>query len=111
MIGVSQGFDREGRRRAQAIGDHQHLVMNLLVFLHLDLWIVLCIFPHEFYLVAVDPANSIDVVKKHLNAYRQRIPNRGCHRAGVRREYPQGDRLMRYIDATASFESTPTGTA
>jgi len=68
VIGFSQGFDRERRRRAQAIGDHQHLVMNLLVLLHLNLWIVLRIFLQEVYLVAVDPAISIDVVKEHLHA-------------------------------------------
>ena len=82
--------------------------MDLIVLLHLDLWIVLRIFLKKFHLVAIDPAVIVDVFEVHLNAARQRVSNRGCHRAGVGREYSQSNGLIRDIDTWTSFETTPT---
>ena len=92
---------------SQAVSYHQNLVMDLIVQLYLSLWVVLRIFLEEFHLVAIDPTIIIDVIKEHLNAARQRVPNRGRHRTRVGREYSQGDGLIRYIDTGTSFETTP----
>jgi hypothetical protein len=68
MIGGGQVFDSEGRRCAKAISDHQNLVVNLVVELNLDLWVVLRVLFKEFYLVAINPTISIDGVEVNLNA-------------------------------------------
>jgi len=47
MVLVGQGNDGFSGRRSQAVSDHQDLVVNLLVLLHLDLWIVLRILLEE----------------------------------------------------------------
>ena len=82
--------------------------MDLIVLLYFDLWIVLRILLKEFHLVAIDPTVIVDVFEVHLNAARQRVPNRGRHRAGVGREYSEGDGLIRCIDTGTTFETIPT---
>src|SRR5258708_36894941 len=108
MICRGKILDGESGGRSQAVSYHQNLVMDLIVQLYLSLWVVLRIFLEEFHFVAIDPTIIIDVIKEHLNAARQRVPNRGRHGAGVGREYSQGDGLIRYIYTGTSFETTPT---
>ena len=65
MILGGQVFDRESRRGAQAIGDHENLVTNLVVQLNLELRIVLGVLLNQVDFEAVDTTIIIDVLEEY----------------------------------------------
>src|SRR2546425_9250331 len=97
MISGSQVFDGERRRGTQAIGDHRNLVMDLVIFLNLDLWVVLCILFEEFYLESVDTTIIIDGVEVDLNASCQRLAYGVCNRPRIRLQDTKRDSFVRDI--------------
>ncbi len=107
MIGGSQAINRNGRLSAQAVRDHQDLIVNLIVQLHLGLRVILCIFFQEFHLESVDPAVIVHMIEKGFYAICQRNAD-DVHRPGIRRQNTQGNCFGAEINTGACLDSSRT---
>src|SRR5260221_186463 len=82
MIGGGLIFDGEGSGRAQALGNHQNLVVDQVVLLNLELRIVLCILLNQVDLEPIDAPVIFDGLEEALYPARQGFAYRIFNRPG-----------------------------
>src|SRR5215469_5289150 len=106
MIGGGLVFDSEGSGRAQALGNHQDLVVDQVVLLNLDLWTVLCILLNQLDLEPIDAPVIVDGLEEDLYTARQRFAYRVCNRPGQWCQDAECERFVGQVDANTGLDAT-----